>query len=84
MLWIGSAMRGLDRRLAVCYHRSMKEEPQRETAPIWVSRDLHRQLKIKAAERGTDLRTLADAALAKYIEELEGGGHGSKKRTPPG
>ncbi len=57
------------------------EEGDAGRANVWVTDDIHRQLKIKAAERRVTLRSLVEDYLSRGLEAdkklaVHGGGHG--------
>jgi len=57
----------LDKRKHSEYHPSASRTRNRETVGIWISRPLHRKVKIEAARRGTDMRSLVEGAISKYV-----------------
>ncbi len=61
----------LDTQTVSRYHADMKAK--RETVGIWISRPLHRKVKIEAARRGTDMRSLVEEAVSKCVGGRENG-----------
>ena len=62
----------LDRRKDSGYHSGTDGTGNRETVGIWISRPLHRKVKIEAARRGTDMKTLVEEAIYEHVGESDG------------
>lgn len=67
---------GLTRR-PECY--KMRIMP---TKTVVVREDLHREVRILAAERGCSIQSIVEEAIRQYLEEVKDGE--PDKRTPPG
>ena len=63
----------LDTNTISRYHAPMKKKGKRKTVGIWISRPLHRKVKIEAAQRGTDMRALVEEAVSEYVGGSEDG-----------
>jgi hypothetical protein len=59
----------LDRRKDSRYHSGTNGTRDRDTVGIWISRPLHRKVKIEAARRGTDMKTLVEEAIYEHVGE---------------
>lgn len=59
----------LDNRDDPCYHAAMNKKQRRETVGVWISRPIHRRLKIEAAKRDSELRNMVEEALEQYLVE---------------
>lgn len=58
--------------------QSANARQDRTGTGIRISADLHQSLKIKAAEAKTNLRTIVEEAVTRYLAE-NGNGHGKKR-----
>jgi plasmid stability protein len=58
---------------------AVKVEKQPARALLLVDPDLHRRLKVYAAQHGTNVKALVAEALTAYLDNLEKGGTRDRK-----